>query len=580
MAADNEMKEKGKNRDRTPAPKASRAGRPPLREEIAGIDTEILRLLIKRHNLLAKIRHNGKVDASDEKFLRESWQRQVARVSKDADLSGRFFSMLQEMEFLPKPVSHAEEETTPASSRREAFNLAPSRQAVNFYLQAPLSGNATRAWLYVAAAAGKPIRLAPCLQNDPLVDCIKALDQAGAAITREEDAVIVREFAPLERPDKVIHVGDSKYNLFLLIAHYIGAPSRVKFTGETSLKLADFTALGRMLPMLGARLVHIVPKSEGLPARLESSGLLPPQLSITPDLPAQFGEALLLAAPFYEAPFAVDISTHPDKDSILAHVLPVLQACGATFVLDGYVMNMAPCSPAIPKTPTLPMDPELAAYLLAFAELLGGCAALEGQWPDWPETRILLPVLNTAGVEWIHAATSLKAAPSHPLRTFSLEKVPEKLLLEAADWQPLLLSLCAAGALRGSDTFLPECMRQTPESMDFLHACGLEAGADGILEKIAGSVNPESSPIWNAPSPQWAMALALAACARADRQTFRLGNPGIMMQLWPSFWTFYNSLPTPRTKKIPEPAPVKTKERRRIITDVIAQIPELRDEDI
>lgn len=66
--------------------------RRPLREVVSNIDRDILHLLLRRHNLLARM-HNSKgfLDPAEEKALRESWEAAVSRVSRDARLSGRFF---------------------------------------------------------------------------------------------------------------------------------------------------------------------------------------------------------------------------------------------------------------------------------------------------------------------------------------------------------------------------------------------------------------------------------------------------------------------------------------------------------
>ena len=106
--------------------KEQKSGRKPLRAVISEIDQEILRLLVRRSNLLAKLRENGRLPASEEKFLREAWQNDVARVSRDPGLSGRFFTLMQQVSFLPRPEDGASEaDSVPGSQRRDAFNLAP-----------------------------------------------------------------------------------------------------------------------------------------------------------------------------------------------------------------------------------------------------------------------------------------------------------------------------------------------------------------------------------------------------------------------------------------------------------------------
>ncbi len=56
--------------------------RRPLREVVSNIDRDILHLLLRRHNLLARM-HNSKgfLDPAEEKALRESWEAAVSRVS-------------------------------------------------------------------------------------------------------------------------------------------------------------------------------------------------------------------------------------------------------------------------------------------------------------------------------------------------------------------------------------------------------------------------------------------------------------------------------------------------------------------
>ena len=118
------------------------------------------------------------------------------------------------------------------------------------------------------------------------------------------------------------------------------------------------------------------------------------------------------------------------------------------------------------------------------------------------------------------------------------------------------------------------------EVTSFLHAVGLERSAEGRLcktEQAASQLNVASA--WNAPSPVWALALALTACARDTRgQGFRLGNPGVMTGLYPAFWALYNALPEPAAKRPVSGETPTAPARRRIITSTVAVPPELPEE--
>lgn len=544
--------------------------RKPLRAVVAETDQEILRLLMRRSNLLAKMRVNGRLPASDEKFLREAWQNDVARVSHDPELSGRFFTLMQQVTFLPKPCAQKEADALPGSQRRDAFNLAPPKRPVNIALTAPLSGWQTSAWLYLASQAGQSLRLAPCLQNDELVDLVKSLAQMGAGITREDDAILCRSATPLATPDKVLHAGSSELNFFIILAHYLGHHSRVKITGESSLQLADFTALRNFLPTLGARMVNIVPRSAGLPARIESSGQLPPGIRAPADLPVNFIEALLLAAPGYQAPFAVDLSLRPDSQRILAHIMPLLESCGAIFALSDSTLSIEPSGLAIPNAPALAVEQEVAAFLLAFAAALGGKVKLKGQWPTWPDAVLFWEQIAKKG--FLASPAALEANFVKPIPSITWQEAGS-----LSEWQiAFMTSLAACVCLNNGQADLPIQFRENEHVQDFLRVAGLAILEDGSLK--AGDTYDGMA--WNAPTPAWAFALALAASCRKGRAGWPLGNPGIVTELWPPFWSIYNGLPEPMLKRAPEAKTPEKQARRRIITNVVATVPEIREEDL
>ena len=547
-----------------------------LRESVCDIDRDILRLLMRRHNLLRRMYNaKGHLEPAEEKFLRESWEAGASRLSRDPRLSSRFFTLMQEVEFLPRP------EDEPAE-KRPAFNLAPSTSPVRLDMRAPLACRATRAWLYLAAAAGQPLRLTPCLMNDPIVDCVKMLNQLGAALTREGNGVCVLPAQPLGAPDKVIHVGDSAWNFYMMLGHFLGRPSRAKFIGDTSLRLADFSVARRFVGQMGARMVQTVPRCDGLPVRLECSGVLPESVRLPADAPVELAEGILLAAPFYARPLRLDLTDLPQRDLLLTRTLPILQQAGADVRLNDAVISITPSRLAIPQTPELPLEAELGLGLLALSPALGGTVRLEGSWPATPEAD--------AGKEWLRqlgCAPSFKNGAVTLTQNAPLASLPAAALPTAfpTRWQPFALAVAALVALRSGTARLPEGLQNDEnfrtDAQSFFHALQLHLEEDGTLRRQdeADSEAPQGRG-WNAPTPVWAMALAIAACARGSRQQVRLGNPGDITALFPAFWQLYNSLPAPQMEREPEPAPATPqRQRRRIITSALAEIPELPDEE-
>lgn len=546
-----------------------------LRDEVAEIDQEILRLLIKRHNLLGRMKdRRGDLDAAEEKFLREAWQGAVAKVSRDAALSGRFFSFLQEVSFLPRPEK-AVENPARGADRRDAFSLAPPRMPVNIQLAAPASSFCASSWLYLGTASGASIELANCLMNDAEVDLAKALGQMGGAITREPGKIFCRAAQPLQAPDKVLHLGDSFYNLYLVLAHYLGRPSRVKLSGDAALKMADLSFLHPLLLQCGARLAHIVPKSAGLPARLECSGLLPAGIEFGPELPGELACALMLAAIRWKQPFGIDLRKHPQQKTIFAKILPILEQGGAVFQVDGGAISIEPSSLSLPPKPAMPVEPLLCAALLAFAMPCGGQVELAGQWPDWPECQALWRLLLAMGLKAEKTPGQLCVAADRAPIVSPASLPPDLTIGVDEDFLPLPLALAAVGALNGENMALPRDWPLKADSGDFMRAAGLEISENGELKAAPpGNV----APIYNAPDAAFAMSLALAAmAARKTPGGARLGNPGIMTTLWPGFWSFYNGLPNPGQKRREEAAPPKT--RRRIRTASEAILPDMKDDD-
>lgn len=583
----------GQGRERRSGRREGTPGGTSLKDVVAEIDRDILRLLLRRHNLLERMRGGRpRLDAAEEKFLREAWQKAVSRVSRDADLSGRFFALMQDAAFLPRPADENQDadaqgaDASPAAERREAFNLAPPRKPLELSMRAPLACREARAWLFLAAASGQPLRLAPCLMNDPLVDLLKALNQMGAAVTREQDAVIARAAEPLDCPDKVLYVGDSLWNLFLLLAFYVGRPSRVKFIGETELKLADFSSTRRFLPQLGARFINVIPRSSGLPARLECSGIVPGRMDLPPDVPGELGAALLLAAPFLEREFTLGLAGHPQRERVIAFALPLLQAAAISVVERDGAVSVRPGAPALPVEPALPMDAGLAAFLLSLPMPLGGDVRLEGAWPSGPDADAAWEALRTLGVP-VEASPAGGGAVGvkleAPRRAARLSTVPQATLERLSGrLAPLPLALAACAALGGAEADAPasvlEALRCPPElAVDFFSAAGLVLAEDMLHPSPEARDGGRSfaGPAWNAPSPAWALALALAACGRPARcHGLLLGNPGVLTALYPGFWALYNAFPRPvvRRREGAEETP-PAREHRRIRTTQVAVLP-------
>ena len=505
-------------------------------EEITDIDRNILKLLLKRHNLLQRLAgHQGRPDAKTEQQLRGAWEKSATRISRDPKVTRQLFSLLQEVHFLPKP--------DPDDEPRQAFGLAPLRQPVKLSMPGPKACRRTRLYLALAAGSGQPLHIDDVLLNDPLTECVKTFNQAGGRLAWQEDgSVLARGGEPLPLPDKVIFAGDDSLNFHLLLGHYLGRPSHAKFTGDSKLKLSDVSALRRFAPLLGARLTSVIPKTDGLPVRLEASGMLPQELIIPADLPEDAVTGLLLAAPCWPQPATLDLASHPRADALMEEAFDILAACRVKVERTGRRVRILP-GVTLPAAPAVGMDLTLAASLLALPVCAGGFVRLTGIWPDCAPGRELIRLLEHSGLRMECAGDAIYAefpdnAEMPPLPGFPHLPAP---------FAPLVLALACLPALHGREAQLPELPGGLDEAERdaFLYALDLRLEGTRLVPPAA-AVHRDATP-WTAPSPAWAMAYALTAFARPH---LKLANPGIMTALYPRFWALYNALheaPTTRT---------------------------------
>lgn len=549
----------------------SQEKRPPMRETVRDIDRQILSLLLHRHNVLVRMmRGSNRLTPQDERFLRESWEGQASRISSDPLLTNRLFNLLQEVDFLPPPSEDTQ-------TRRQAFNLAPQQKPVNIDMEGPRDQHATQVWIAIAAMTGKPLQMNRAFVNDAVSDCVHMFNLMGAALHR--DGNVIRhgsDCTAAGTPDKVLHVGKSAFNFYLGLAHYIGRPGHTRFSGGTELKLANFAPLRHFLPQVGARIIPLVPKTDGLPLRVECSGLLPDTIVLPGDLPADFVEALITAAPFYGREVTIDLADieAAARASMLAFILPILAMAGCDIREEGSLLRIRPWEGSLPAEPEIALDPGLSALVLSLAPVLGGTISLRGLWPRGEEAaavEALLAQLNLS-LTADSARVRLEAGSKYELPNAVLN-VPDHL---PATLAPLPFALACAQALRHGHSEVPhntdpEIAR---EGESFARACGLK-----ILNTEISPLEHEGDhgPLWTAPSPAWAHALALCACARHN-QGFSLNNPSILTELYPGFWPMYNGLPIPALKRFQEAE--ATKERRRIRTRVEAKLtPRNEDEE-
>ena len=538
------------------------------------LDKEIMKLLVRRATLVSRIR-GGKDHAAtpqailEEKGVRMAWEANALSFSKDPKFTRQLFSLLQDVKVLTKDEADA----------KTSFALAPSHSPLTASITGPVHGEVAQLWAALAVTSGQEVSLSPVLLATALMDAVKAFTHAGASLAWHATGaalgtVETKTAPPLALAGKTIYVGDAPLTLYLLCFIAAGSVGVNRFTGGTTLKSADLSSLRGLMPLMGARLAHVMPRSQGLPATLECSGVLPHSLLVPEHTPFEAVCALLLAPLFWQRACTLDLSALPAAvaANALSLVTPLHHAVKAQVENHGARLTFTPAPLSFPAAPALPLDPALSAYLLAMPAFCGGTMELKGHWPShMPEAHAVVQMLQSVGLHVKETPGSIATEAGNKL--FALPVFGDD--LSAPLW-PLYYALTARQQQMQKAPVPIKLEDDDPAFVlqEFYARLGLEV-AEGVLTRsVVDPAAPDAAHTrgtapWTAPDAYWAMGLSLAAFIRPG---LRLANPGIVTELMPPYWQIVNSLPTPFDPAAP-PRPVKKEDadarpaRRRIIAD-------------
>lgn len=547
------------------------------------LDRELMKLLVRRATLVSRIR-GGKEHASSpaavqaEKAVRIAWETGALSFSKDPRFSRQLFSLLQDIRILGK------EEAEKSGS----FTLKPQREPVSGVVAGPTSTRAAQMRLALSAFLGKSLRLDPLMISAPLLDAVKACEQAGASITLggkgpARSHLKLEPGRPLSFDGKSLFLGDDAFSAYLFIFLSLGQTGVRRLNGGSGLKALDLTSLRLTLPLFGARLAHVVPHTNGFPVNLECSGLIPPHVLVPAELPEEALCALLLAPLVWNVPVTLDLSALPaaSATAALAEVRPLHRDSGAEVDSYGPRLTFAPSALEPPTEPALPLDPALTAYLLALPAFTGGSLQVRGIWPaDMPEAAEARQLFAWAGLDCRISEDGISAAmPAADGAEGKSPKPPFSLPMQCSDISPslgpLFLALSALCLKKLGSSVPLQALLNYPEDEDdcalaaeFFDRLGMRY-EEGLLEAAPEKASSKPDvPSWTSPGLYWSLAYALAAFLRPGLE---LANPTSVSTRMPLFWTIYNSLPeasdTAKATKSKEEAGSGGTARRRVIAD-------------
>lgn len=550
--------------DRGPADKPKTS----LLDDLIDLDGKLLYMLAKRCRLMQRAAKGRQVlDREIEKRLWSAFEQAARTQNLDQRLARQLFAMLG---------SFGLEAPEGRRAADKPFVMVPRSEPADIDVTGPRSLALTRMLAVMAAASGQALTLSGVVLNDPLIELIKALNQAGARLSWTEDGLEAKPApgakaaaklgevrAESEEPllkfeEVLIFCGEDPFTVYALMALALREPGRAKFAGGAELKMLDLRRLEAPLLHLGARLAGMNPRSRGLPVRLESGGRMSSRIELLPDTPPLFAQAVALAAWSYPGglrlALSADAAAAEAQARALDEALEALALCQVPARKQGSEYIISAAKPRVPRAPELPLDPALSAYLLALPALAGGQARLAGRLDLPAEVRADLEALALP-LELDETHATLRHGHMAPGAALGMGRRPEFLPLALALAVKAATSPMSAGAVSVAlPAETPGEGSQRILALELLDRLGvayeeIEGGvkvlppAPGVQAKLAWDG------VWTSPGPHMTLGLALLSFAAPS---IAIDNPGGLTALWPRFWACYNALPTVRDAR---PAP-------------------------
>jgi 3-phosphoshikimate 1-carboxyvinyltransferase len=525
--------------------------KPSPTQDLIDLDRKLTDMLVRRCDLLARSaserrERRGKIaEPHQEKALWAVWKERRDESGVDGRIWEQIFNLSNGLAY-----ARAERE----QRRHGGYVLSPKRAPVAIDLPGPRDLLTSRFALTLAAVSGQPLVLPDVVLNDPMIELIKGFNQIGGAVSWDGMGVRSDSTSGLGLEGKVVFAGSDRLNLFILLALSLTTTGTFKITGGARLKTTDLTPLRPVLLQLGARVVHLDPHSLGVPLRVEASGVIPTEVRLPETCPVEFAWALLLALSALSRPLRIRWLPEAGKAILSGRVAHLLDLCGCAYERHGDGIELKGSGPELPTSISVPLDPQLSGFVLALPLGPGGRSRLRGTWPGFGEddgvSRLLGRFLNLSiGAEEISTTPGdIRSAQSPPLEHSPLAAALA-LLRQARD--PGYLA-----------SFQPEGEWGGPAVLTEL---GVSTSLEEGLLKLSWADEPGGKPpTIDAPTPEWAMALALLSFHRPG---MTLLNPGIVSQSWPQFWQIFNGLPNPSEARAQDKEMLdEPKRRRRIIS--------------
>ena len=444
----------------------------------------------------------------------------------------------------------------PDAATPEALTLQPIRR-ISGTVTLPGSKSLSNRMLLLAALAQGTTSLENVLDSADVAVMVAALRQLGVAVQGELRTGRLRVQGcggplPVAGGEQALHLGNAGTAMRPLTAVLTLGEGTVTLSGVPRMHERPIGDLVEALRTLGAQVTCL--EREGYPPlRIAAHGLPGGEVGIRGTTSSQYVTALLLAAPYAQAPVTVRIVERLVSVPYVAMTIALMERFGVRVEREDWRRFHVPGGQRYrsPGRALVEGDASSASYFLAGAAVSGGAVRVQGCGTDSLQGDArFAQVLERMGaqVRWEPAAIEVSGGrPLHGIDA-DLQDLPDAAMTLA------VAALFAQGptTLRGIANWrVKETDRMAAVSAE-LHKLGArtEVGADHLVVHPPPRLQPARIATYD--DHRMAMAFSLAACGGV---AVTIEEPGCVAKTFPDYFAVLARLSELEPHGAPQAAP-------------------------
>lgn len=266
--------------------------------------------------------------------------------------------------------------------------IRPIRHHLNASVRVPGSKSLTNRALLIAALASGQTRLTNALFSDDSRYFANALQTLGFDVRLDEAASAMTVTGlggniPVSKAE--LYIGNAGTAARFLTAFLTLGRGEYILDGDARMRERPIGDLVEALTQLGARLNSLSPRErDGVreicpPLKILANGLPGGKTKLAGDISSQFLSALLMVAPYAQAPVEIELTTDLNSKPYVDMTLAVMRDFGVEVQRNGYQSFAIP--PAHYQSPItnypIESDASAASYFFAAPAICGGAVRVE-----------------------------------------------------------------------------------------------------------------------------------------------------------------------------------------------------------